>query len=90
MSGICAVWRKDHPERIASTLLAVNAGLLLRADERSVSHTAPEPGVGVAAQARSDAQQIYRNHRVLLACDTDLLNQAELATAAHARGDRRR
>jgi asparagine synthase (glutamine-hydrolysing) len=88
MSGICAVWRKDHPERIASTLLAVNAGLLLRADERSISHTAPEPGVGVAAQARSDAQQIYRNHRVLLACDTDLLNQAELATAAHARGDR--
>ncbi len=77
MSGICAVWQKEHPERIASTLLAVNSGLSLTDEERSARETAD--GVGIAVQARSDGQQIFRNARVLLACDADLLNERELA-----------
>ncbi len=81
MSGICAVWRKDDPRRVAPTLRAVNTGLTLTADERPGQETSG--GAGVAVHARfPDSQQIFRNDRVLLACDADLLNEQELRSAA--------
>ena len=80
MSGICAVWRKQDPGGITAMLTAVNAGLRVSADERSGQEIGDR--AGVAVQARFVSQQVFRNGRVLLACDADLLNEDDLARAA--------
>ena len=76
MSGICAVWRKDHPEQVPSTLASVLAGLSRHADERIEKLNTT--GVGVGVSARFATQQMFQNPRVLIACDADLLNAGEL------------
>jgi asparagine synthase (glutamine-hydrolysing) len=76
MSGICAVWRKDNPEAIDATLRSVSNGLSLRAGDRIEQES--DAGVGVGICARFPTQQIYRNRRILIACDADLYNEAEL------------
>lgn len=80
MSGIGAVWQKESTERIASTLLAVHAGLAAGDDEQGTRETVD--GVGIAVQARSADQDLHRTNRVLLACDVDLLNVSELVRTA--------
>ena len=81
MSGICAVWQKDRHTGIAGTVAAVTAGLSLSPVERSRSEV--ESGTGLGVQARfPDCQQTFRNHRLLLACDAELLNERELWDAA--------
>jgi|SRR5579864_1213874 len=77
MSGICAVWRKQDPERTARTLASVSRGLSLADSERVELATAAGAGVGVSSRFRT--QQIYQNPHVLIACDADLYNQDELA-----------
>jgi asparagine synthase (glutamine-hydrolysing) len=80
MSGICAVWMKDHPERVPRVLGAVQAGLAATAAERSHHEVAQD--AGVAVHGKGAGQQVFRNARLLLACDADLLNIAELASSA--------
>ena len=80
MSGICAVWHPETPERISGTLGSLNAGLLLEAPERSSQWI--EGDAGVAVSSRFAGQQIYHDGQVLLACDAELLNEKELAIAA--------
>jgi asparagine synthase (glutamine-hydrolysing) len=81
MSGICAVWQKDRPHDVARTTAAVNGELALSPSDRSSHET--DHGAGVGVQARfPDSQQIFRNSRVLLACDAELLNERELSNAA--------
>jgi asparagine synthase (glutamine-hydrolysing) len=82
MSGICAVWRKDNPEGAVRTLASVNAGLSLVAGENQRMESDGVSGVGVSS--RFAGQQIYRNGRVLVACDADLMNEDELASMAGA------
>jgi asparagine synthase (glutamine-hydrolysing) len=70
------VWRKTAPETVTAVTRAVNAGLALSPQERASDETFE--GVGLAVQSRFETQQIYRNSRVLLTCDAELLNEAEL------------
>jgi asparagine synthase (glutamine-hydrolysing) len=86
MSGICAVWHKDDPARVASTLTAMSAALPFRQGDQPASETAG--GVGVTVRARVDDDQIFRNQRVLLACDADLLNESELARIVRTSAER--
>ena len=81
MSGICAVWQKDRRTDVGATAAAVTAGLSVSPLERSRCEV--DAGTGVAVQARfPDCQQTFRNHRLLLACDAELLNERELSDAA--------
>jgi asparagine synthase (glutamine-hydrolysing) len=77
MSGICAVWRRDQPERVRRALALASSGLSFDFSTRVLRES--DPAAGVAVAARFDTQQIYRNERVLLACDVDLYNESELA-----------
>lgn len=76
MSGICAVWRKQDPGRTAQTLASVCAGLKLDRSERV--ETAADESAAVGVSARFATQQIYRSPRLLVACDADLYNEAEI------------
>lgn len=76
MSGICAVCRDENPRRLSDTLHAISRGLSLRSAERVESRAVRHAGVGVSAAF--ETQQIYQNERVLVACDADLINEAEL------------
>ena len=80
MSGICGVWRMDNPARTDGTLGAVCRGLSLVPSERSGQKSAQ--GAGVAVSAAFGTQQIYGDGHVLVACDADLYNEAELAASA--------
>ena len=83
MSGICAVWRKDTAERMAGTLASVSRGLSLSAAERVEQRTSQTAGVAVSAAFQT--QQIYGNDRILVACDADLYNEAELRESTGSR-----
>ncbi len=76
MSGICAVWRGDYPGRVADTLNAVCGGLSLRDSEQAERKTTRNAGVAISAAFGT--QQTYANERILVACDADLVNEAEL------------
>jgi asparagine synthase (glutamine-hydrolysing) len=80
MSGICAVWRQQNPERVAETLASFHAGLSIVGEERFAREI--DQGAGVGVSARFDEHQIYKDDRVLLACDADLLNEKDLAREA--------
>lgn len=80
MSGICAVWRKQNPERTPETLAQINEGLALSATDRA--DRVASQGAGVGACSGSGAQQIYQNARLLIACDADLYNEDELRHGA--------
>jgi len=79
MSGICGVWWKDNSAGAAATLAAMNTGLSLDASERTARES--EQGAAIGISARFPEQQIYRDARILLACDADLTNRDELAEA---------
>jgi asparagine synthase (glutamine-hydrolysing) len=76
MSGICAVWRKRDPRKTAETLASASAGLLLHPSERV--KTAAGDSVGVGVSARFPTQQIYETPELLVACEAELYNNAEL------------
>jgi asparagine synthase (glutamine-hydrolysing) len=76
MSGICAIWRSENPPQIAEILNSVGRGLSLRASERVEQTVSRNAGVGVSAAFGT--QQIYQDNRVLVACDADLINEADL------------
>src|SRR5579862_3889157 len=76
MSGICAVWRKQDAGRTQATLASVYGGLRLDRSEKPRTAIAGSAGVGVSA--RFPGQQLIETPRLLLACETDLYNQAEL------------
>lgn len=83
MSGICAVWRRDHPEQSSEALSAVSEGLHLHPSERLARRMASGIGLGVAA--RFATQQIHENGQVMIACDADLTNEEELWSLAGRR-----
>ena len=87
MSGIFGVWHKAHDDRVAATLAAITAGLPASTTDGSARESAGSGGVGV--QMVSSAVEIFRNDRVLLSCDADLLNEDELGGVA-ARDERGR
>jgi asparagine synthase (glutamine-hydrolysing) len=70
MSGICAVWMKENPGRLAETLAAASRGLVLTQAESLEQRT--DRGAGLAVARRFAPQQIYENERVLVAFDGDL------------------
>src|SRR5262249_48043805 len=76
MSGICAVLRKEDTGRTAGTLEAVGRGLALVDAERLAQKMVP--GAGVAVSAVFDGQQVYSNEWVLVGCDAEIYNEAEL------------
>ena len=75
MSGICAVWRKQDPARLTSTITSVCAGLSLDASERR--QTAEDGQVALGVSARFSNQQIYQTPELLVVCDAELYDQAE-------------
>lgn len=77
MSGICAVCRAGNRNTLNVTLGAMIGGLSTNNAERVLQTC--EDGVGVGVSARFTAQQIYRNERVLIACDAELYNENSLA-----------
>src|SRR6266446_1975880 len=76
MSGICAVWRRDHPDQVPEMLGAVSGGLFLHAAERLERVTSL--GIGLGVSARFATQQVYQDPQVMIACDADLNNEEEL------------
>ncbi len=76
MSGICAMWRKDAPDAGARTLEALCAGLTLDPSERR--GVALDQAVGVGVSARFESQQLYQDALVMVACEADFYNEAEL------------
>lgn len=81
MSGICAVWCKENSERIAAKLSCVNSGLTLVEGGRVELQT--DDGAGLGVSACFATQQVYRNSRVLVACDAELSNREELGCWNH-------
>jgi asparagine synthase (glutamine-hydrolysing) len=86
MSRICAVWQREVPHTASSVLTALSAGLFPHASVPGRQDTVP--GVGVAIRSAAPAPNLHRNQRVLLACDADLLNEAELTAVAGQSGQR--
>jgi asparagine synthase (glutamine-hydrolysing) len=75
MSGICAVWHKKNPDSVAQTLSRLSGALSLTSTDEAYRATAPfGAGAGVAVQAQHQGQQGTANDRLLLVCDTDLVN----------------
>ncbi len=86
MSGICGVWRKEHPGKTSQTLRSVCAGNSLeRTDTIRVALTDEGAGVGVAS--RFDAQQLYDGPRLMLACDAEVVNEEEIRSLAGANSE---
>jgi asparagine synthase (glutamine-hydrolysing) len=80
MSGICAILRRDDPARSAGTLASVATGLVL--DRCEQIRTASDGSAGLGVASRFSGQQIYEGARVLVVCDAELYNQAELSKLA--------
>jgi asparagine synthase (glutamine-hydrolysing) len=84
MSGICAVWRKQDPARLPATLTAIGRALAHTRTERFDQKTVAEAGVAVSAAFPT--QQVYDDGRVLVACDADLYNEADVRKLTDRRG----
>jgi asparagine synthase (glutamine-hydrolysing) len=84
MSGVCAVWLREHPNRSFDTLSAVSAGLSLEKSERVALAVDSNAGLGISA--RFSSQQIYEDKRVMVACDAELSNAKELSQYADNSG----
>jgi asparagine synthase (glutamine-hydrolysing) len=80
MSGICAVWRMGNAGGAARILPLLSDGLRLTPRERVEQVAASS--AGVAAAIRFGTQQVYSDGEVLVACDADLYNEAELLRVA--------
>ena len=76
MSGICAVWRRDDPQRAADMLATVSRGLAMVPAERIEHRADAFAGVGVSSRFRT--QQILETAGVLIACDAELYNEDQL------------
>ncbi len=76
MSGICGIWRRGNPAGIADVLASITEGLSLAGPEKTACKV--DQGAALGVSARFGAQQICETPRTLLACDADLLNEAEL------------
>jgi asparagine synthase (glutamine-hydrolysing) len=76
MSGICAVWRKDDAAQAAGMLVAIGRGLAHTRPESFAHKIASEAGVAVSAAFPT--QQIYDDGQIVVACDADLYNEADL------------
>jgi len=76
MSGVCAVWRKENTARTPETLASLCAGLSLERSDLVQMVTADGTGLGICA--RFPSQQLYQDSRLLVACDAELYNEAEL------------
>jgi asparagine synthase (glutamine-hydrolysing) len=81
MSGICAVCWREGAERTAEAVRSLTAGLCL-GSERVRTETVQGAGVGVAA--RFETQQFWKTPEMVLACDAELYNIAELQALAPA------
>jgi asparagine synthase (glutamine-hydrolysing) len=86
MSGICGILRKDGPARTLETLRRVSAGCSLETAE-SLLTAATDAGIGVGVAVRFDSQQIHEDARVIVACEAELFNTAELRGRAGAAPD---
>jgi asparagine synthase (glutamine-hydrolysing) len=82
MSGICAVWHKHRPERVARSLASAAAGLRQADSERLDSVTSGEAGVAVCA--RFATQQMYSGKNLVVVCDAELVNERGLGKTAPA------
>jgi asparagine synthase (glutamine-hydrolysing) len=76
MSGICAVWRTDGSGGVGEALASLGGGMSPLGKENFRRESDAEAGVAVSA--RFETQQVYRNERVLIACDAELYNEDEL------------
>src|ERR1035437_133061 len=76
MSGICVVWRKQNPEPALPAVKSVCGALSMEASEQQTIEVDGNMGVGVSARFRN--QQIHRSPALLVVCDADLYNEAEL------------
>lgn len=76
MSGICAVWQKKDARPVARKLASMTEALSLSDLENA--RTEIDGDVGLGLSARWPKQQVYRDARVLVACDADLFNEREL------------
>lgn len=76
MSGICAIWINDSAARPAHAVTAMASGLSIIAEPVD---TATDQSAGVGVARRFSTHQIYSDPRILVACDADLYNEAELS-----------
>ena len=77
MSGICGIWGTADPKSLIDTLAAMNRISGVGNDDLPALQFAAN--AGVAVQARFAGQDVFQDQRLLLACDTDLLNEEELS-----------
>ncbi|MGA7409479.1 MAG: asparagine synthase-related protein, partial [Bryobacteraceae bacterium] len=80
MSGICAMWRKNVPRLSGVAIAQMAEGLSVCAPEEVRVELDACAGLGVSA--RFGTEQIYRNSRLIVACDADLCREDELREAA--------
>src|SRR5512133_298191 len=76
MSGICAVWQKRDTTRVPLTLSGMTGALSVFGQENVQTEIDGDFGLGLSA--RWSKQQIYRDARLLVACDADLFREDEL------------
>src|ERR1035437_8368295 len=76
MSGICVVWREQNSETGPPGGKSVCGALSMEASEQQTIEVAGNMGVGVSARFRN--LQIHRSPALLVVCDADLYNEAEL------------
>lgn len=84
MSGICGVWHQDDAAWVSETVASLSRGLALHTTE--FRQQRPDGTAGIGLSARFATQQIYEDASILIVCDAELYNEAELQALA---GDRR-
>ncbi len=77
MSGICAVWNKrgEGPQQLSIAIDSLTGALSLGSEARETKISGT---LGIGVSSRFASQQIYRDERILLACDCDLDNEDAL------------
>jgi asparagine synthase (glutamine-hydrolysing) len=86
MSGICGVWWGGNPRGAVDTLRSISRGSSVHGGE-SVEQRM-DRDAGVAVSGRFGGQQIFESETALIACDTELDNEAELAALVNHEGRR--
>jgi asparagine synthase (glutamine-hydrolysing) len=81
MSGICAVCNEEGSGHIASIADSVAACLSLEANRERLLRDRDGVSAALAVSVRYPGQQMYGDERVLLVCDADLIDEAELVPA---------
>jgi asparagine synthase (glutamine-hydrolysing) len=75
MSGICAAWRRGHPEQTSATIASICLGLPLHTSEQI--RTAVDGPVGIGMAAAFPNQQIYETPELLVVCEAEIYDQVE-------------